>query len=409
MHCRTVFQILIFILLPLSVLSQAQLNSKQVEEKTYQLLNEKKWDELLTLGHSAIHNNIDYYYLQLRMGIAFYSKGKYRLAIPHFRKSIKHDPTSNIAREYLYWCYVFTDQYEHARAFSVTFDDSLKKTIRYNTFKPIHVVFAEGGIKQPSATQALGTATYLSVGLNHSVARRFSVSHAVSYYRQTVFGADFLQTQYYISANVPLGKGWLLSPAFQPVQRSFTSTITIPGRPPGGPLPPTPPTTTKTTMTSNAYIYAIQISKQLTYGELGYSFAHVNIDGFMQYINQITTTAFPLGNNRLAVGNLLYIHYEDKNGTSYAFNPFIGGRPLKYLYLQLNYFENQNENIIERNGNIVNNSPDLTRTRWTFIADFLVYKYISIYGIVVGENKRMPSQDTYTISTYLLGLKFYIL
>ena len=72
---------LLFFLVAISNgIAQDSLNSASVEQKSYQLYVDKNWSELIKFGKIAIHNGFDYYYLQLRVGIAYYEKKNYSLS-----------------------------------------------------------------------------------------------------------------------------------------------------------------------------------------------------------------------------------------------------------------------------------------------------------------------------------------
>ena len=64
--------------------AQDTLSAASVEQKTYQLYLDKNWNELITYGNKAIEKGYDYFYLQLRVGIAYYEKKNYRIAEIYF-------------------------------------------------------------------------------------------------------------------------------------------------------------------------------------------------------------------------------------------------------------------------------------------------------------------------------------
>ncbi|MEY3452181.1 MAG: hypothetical protein RL711_2009 [Bacteroidota bacterium] len=49
-------------------------NFVTVEAKTYAQFLGQFWDELVVTGEKALSNNIDYYYLRLRLGVAYFQK-----------------------------------------------------------------------------------------------------------------------------------------------------------------------------------------------------------------------------------------------------------------------------------------------------------------------------------------------
>ena len=68
-------------------IAQDTLNSAIVEQKSYQLYLDKNWNELIKFGNRAINSGFDYYYLQIRIGIAYFEKKNYSLAENHFKNT----------------------------------------------------------------------------------------------------------------------------------------------------------------------------------------------------------------------------------------------------------------------------------------------------------------------------------
>ena len=54
--------------------SQDTINSATVEQKSYQLYQDKNWSALINYGKKAIKNGYNYFYMQMRVGIAYYEK-----------------------------------------------------------------------------------------------------------------------------------------------------------------------------------------------------------------------------------------------------------------------------------------------------------------------------------------------
>ena len=52
---------------------EPDLDFNAVDILTYRLYMEKKWDSVIIVGKKALRNDIDYYYLRARMGIACFA------------------------------------------------------------------------------------------------------------------------------------------------------------------------------------------------------------------------------------------------------------------------------------------------------------------------------------------------
>ena len=58
---------------------------QNADSLTYALYQQQQWDELIRTGTDAIRAGVDHFYMQMRVGIAFYSTQNYRRSIPFFR------------------------------------------------------------------------------------------------------------------------------------------------------------------------------------------------------------------------------------------------------------------------------------------------------------------------------------
>jgi hypothetical protein len=100
----------IFILLAfvqLSVFSQEALNFQQIDSLTYNAYLQKDWKTVTKIGKQALKNDIDYYYLRMRLGIAHFEQKKYGKAVKDFEKAIGYNTTDTLAIEYLYYSYKY--------------------------------------------------------------------------------------------------------------------------------------------------------------------------------------------------------------------------------------------------------------------------------------------------------------
>ena len=86
MYLNRIYTIILFIFLVIDTkgLAQDTLNSAIVEQKSYQLFADKNWNELITFGNKAVKKDYDYFYLQMRIAVAYYERKNYCLAEIHF-------------------------------------------------------------------------------------------------------------------------------------------------------------------------------------------------------------------------------------------------------------------------------------------------------------------------------------
>jgi len=416
MHHRAVYKLIVIAcLLACSVPCGAQdtLSSVRVEQQSYALYSQKSWTELERFGHSALAKGYDYYYLRLRMGIAFYAQRNYLLAEKHFQKALSFNAGDPLALEYLYGCYVYMGKSEEARALSKSFPKELAHQLGTDTLSPVEFILLEGGLKSSDSSRLYQNAYYFQVGFGHSVKNRFSLFHALTVYNETDLVGKTSQLQYYLRATVPLKNNWMIAPAFQLITRNFTPTPGPPanGNPPpwhGGPMPPPPLfQPPPQAMRSNYFITSVQVRKTVSTFDLVFGTSYSNIESKGQVSHSLGFTWYPFGNCRLSASCLGYLYTADGYGTFHsAVNPCISLCPLKRLTLSAAYLSCNGANLIEGNGYIVNNRPDPTFGRWSYLASLSLSRHVDLYGLYQIEDKRESSQDfVYHYNLFLLGIK----
>lgn len=76
--------------------AQENLNFKNVESKTLSYYYASNWDSLIFLGEKAEKSGIDYYYLNYRIGLAYYYTSDFFTASYYFNKAYKQNKTATL-------------------------------------------------------------------------------------------------------------------------------------------------------------------------------------------------------------------------------------------------------------------------------------------------------------------------
>ena len=412
------FKIVLFLVLfsSLKTISQNTLNSAIVEQKSYQLYVDKNWNELIKFGNNAINNGFDYYYLQIRIGIAYFEKKNYSLAENHFKKVLEFNSDDELAKEYLYYCYTYNGRNEEARMLSKSFGNDLSEKIGTNKQSKVGFLLFEGGTKISNSADYYNKDTkvnsfffnppvYLQFGLNHFIKNRISLFHAITLYKQLSFIGDSRQFQYYIKASIPIKNNWLISPSVHLLNSKLTTEI-------AGPPPSTlhigpPPRKIITETRSNAVIGSIAIQKTINKFTVSIGTTVSNIANKTQLIHSGFVSYSVLGNSKFVFGCTGYVHTINNYSTTYvAVSPFIYVQPFHKLSIKASYFINKGTNIIEDNGYLVNNSFDLTTSRWSGLVNLNLNKKVSIYGLYQLEYKTEATQlFNYHYNVIVVGIK----
>ena len=129
------------LLMETAATAQQPLNFKTADSLTYALYKRQQWDSLVRAGKAVLHNDIDYYYLRMRLGIARYMQEKPAFAVTHFKKALRFSKEDPTALSYLYNSYIMTGNVAEAKKLTGRFTPSLKKSlgIKQNILESIDV------------------------------------------------------------------------------------------------------------------------------------------------------------------------------------------------------------------------------------------------------------------------------
>ena len=77
--------VLMLLVSSVSVFSQEEIATKEIDETTLNYYNNGQWEELISYGEKV---KKDYYYFNIRMGVAYFNLRQYYTAEEFFKKAI---------------------------------------------------------------------------------------------------------------------------------------------------------------------------------------------------------------------------------------------------------------------------------------------------------------------------------
>lgn len=176
--------------------SQDTIDFATANSKTLQYTNAAKWDSVIYYGNIALKNNIDYFYLRVRLGMAYYNKQNYTKSISEFEKAIKFNSSDTYAQEMHYYSYVLAGRESDAQYLFSSFTETEKNNLGVKKSGFLSSLYFESGISLsdnfkknektnfPGNEKIYGEAdlngniTYGHLGLKHNIGKRFSVYHS---------------------------------------------------------------------------------------------------------------------------------------------------------------------------------------------------------------------------------------
>jgi len=406
---------LLLLLLSAPMCAQDTLDFTTVENATLRLYNEGRWKELENLGNTVIQKGFDYYYTRIRTAIAAFENRHYRAAIQHFKKAIDHNGDETLAYEYLYYCYLYSNRPEEAARFAKTFHPELKTYMRPKITRYENFMLAEGGLKLPDSTRQFKTSAFGQYMYGHSVASRFSLTHAVNYVFLPANNFSAHQFQYYLRANLPLKNNWLLSAGAHvfysdiAISLEAIETFTTQDPPIRPGLPPPPPRTYTALVEQNTHDQLLGVAagataiRHLAYADVSGGLSFLLEDTLTQLQANAGVLVYPFRNNNFTVGGTCYLHSEDYlNTVNFGFSPVITTRIYKNLFLNVCYFANRGDNISENTVAFINNSFNRTNWRLTATPYYTFSPRFTAYA-TFGYEEKVASGTGYNYH-YLIGL-----
>lgn len=383
--------ILIFLSSYFASSAQNEFNFKTVEDSSYALYLKKDWKQLERFGAEAIKSKIDYFYLRERMGIAFYEQQKYQLAVSQFEKANTFNSSDELTQEYLFYSYAFNNRYDDALQLTKCFSTDLKKKTGTEKSAPINLLQADFTAKIPEKSSIATPYYCFSLGFNHRITRGYSAFHSYSFSSQKYTGGTYNQHRYYLSINIPLSKGFTMSPAFSVLLDQYVDTIFSP--PPHPPQRPMPPQVRKRNFAS--FIGSLSVSKVFPYVKLDLTNSFSNLDTTYQIQHSLGLTVYPLANQKLSFHvtgtlhtNNFYktIHPLVQAGVRFNAPQFFA---MSVVYTYANIY-----NFHLYNGYLVQNGYDLLKHNVAVVPEVIIKHRFSIYAAYQLELKTTRETKT---------------
>ena len=371
--------------------AQEQRDFSYYNNETYQLYLDANWDSLIQLAKESIAAGHDFYYLRVRIGIAYFEQKKYIQAIRHFEKALEFTPGSLDVKSYLYYSYLYLGRAKEANKYYGSVDDSVKF---------FSAAFFESGIKLSDNKANTRNTRFAFVGLGHDFGKSVSLFHG--YQRLT---ADFAlppdnsisspgpgpgrnanetiysvnQNEYYAALTILAAKGLYLIPAFH---YQGVKSDTYEGK---------------------NKVFAFQLAKWLDKLKLyaGLSYSEINDLNQNQY--EAGLVFYPMGNYNLYIQSQITYHSQDSNHNLVSFNK-VGFKLFPTTWIDLFFSYGDMVNYSDMNPYVVYNQLDAVNSRIGITINQSLGKHL-IYLNYTRENKEEYLTETpFAHNDFIIGV-----
>lgn len=426
--CIKTFVVLLLLQFPLFKTTVAQdtpENYRTTDATTYQIYMQKDWDSLIDLGKKVVKNGEDYFYLRLRLGIAYYYNGNYRKAAHHLEKALSFNSNDVTTLEFLYYSYIFSKRDLEASALTIKFPESLTQKLNTKKLKVLDQVYIETGptfsnnIEINKKENLIGPDSIYSeqdlnndkyyfqlgvglhplkrvsmyVGYNYLNISKLKQIQATEVYESgtdlfpwnggLIIGKTYderaaqpytheynlIQNQAYLNANVSLGKGFILTPAFHLLYINYNSIqlkAKISEFPhfQNDPIPELRTTYSLVKKDTSYYNYVVSlaINKNICLFNFSLFGTYSNLNNLTQYQAGASVTFYPKGNLDVYSVTSAVSAWEDKDNRL-TFEELIGVKLIEKLWMEGSVLFGNMINYNEKNAYVVYNSGDKIKLR----------------------------------------------
>jgi len=363
-----------------------------VDKKTYDLYMEKHWDELIQAGKEGLKQDIDYFYLRMRIAIAFYEKKNYKASQAHFRKALEFNEGDPVALEYLYYAYLLAGQSQQAGMLVKEFTPSLEEKINPPSGKFADILSLEYLYNFNDTEHILGDPdkyfsglpygyqlitlnfSNLNAMLHHEFSPGITLTHAYTYLNKKNFyyyddglsrfaddGQKVIQNQYYINPSFSTQGGLTIAPAFHILRIRFQAPYVVSGGGSPGFGGGSGSSIRYTDLISHHFVGGLNLLQYAGRFAIRLGGIYSSMNNASQLTGTAGLTWYPLGNLDLYLGSSLNVHNEFNNEeTSIELIPdfLLGFGISSKVWMEFSGAYGNMKNYTEGNGYIVYNGLD---------------------------------------------------
>lgn len=421
MHSRIIAFIFI-IIFTYSAHSQNIVNTTTIDEETYTLWLAKDWDKLITIGKTALHHGVDFYYLRVRMGIAYFEKNNFHNAIHNFEKAYAVNSKESFLKEYLYYAYLYSGRQSEAEIIALSFSweqkekiktsrnkfiDQLNITYNTNLFNNQSVIddySISADILEDGSQQISKSLNYFNLSLEHRINPKFSIFHGYSKINKTSFSYTIENgigkndhndkttlRQYYLSGKSRIARNLNILFGFHylNIQYSIEDSTFRQGQ----------FSNYTSIVTDNDFIGFMSAYKNFTLFTLGTSVYFAGLNNAKQLQGDFLLTLYPLGNMNLYSVSTLSFQSEKYSGNQpinqFVFDQQIGVKLAKKIWIEGYTSFGNMHNFIRNNGFVIYNGLDIITQRY---GGQLIIPLKSTFKIKINYS-FVTNESSYILST----------
>ena len=396
----------------------------EVDAQTFKLFTAEQWKDLIAYGEENVQ---DFYYYNVRMGVAYFYEREYHSAEKYLKKAIAQESTE-YAKEYLFWAY-----YNLGESFLTeqVYDQLSVETKRNIDYKKtaIESIYLEVGVKSPNIDDVENT-YYGNIVLKHRLGKNIRILHSANIFLQDPSTQDFNSFQYHLSGTYFLNTSAIsLGGIYNYSEFTFVSNEEITGdfgnqlivNNEGSNIGDTYSIYANYSRRFNRlrvnanFNYTTQNSKRKTSTKLylkednsliSEEFNNANVTETV-YIPTIGLMYSPeFTKDRISIGADFFLPITETE-TNFIFKPYLNVFILDQLWLNTSYLQVKNHLFADYSSEILYNTPDLSVNRFVSTISYAFSKKLITKLTYTFENYDFDKANlAYDINSIFLGVQY---
>jgi len=407
---------------PAKTFGQEKSGFQYADSLTYNLYLNSEWEALTKAGNEALVQGLDYYYLRMRIGIAFFNLENYRIAAVHFEKALEFNKGDNVALDYLQKCLEWGGMEVEAAWLSKEYSTEVagKVVSSVSLFyghafsgneEALEQLDIDGEANIYGELIGTGNISYIHAGLNFSPANYlrwyagYTNMQVSNHQRVVMDGVDTLENKYTLNQHhvvgrfpVRLAKGWNLVPAVdlinvndRPVIVSYDNDLNAYNF-------------ADEEITYTDYIVGLKIFRELPRWSLGAAISRSDLNEENQWQSSFIAGIYPAGNLNLYAFSTFSVFMENEE-TNFHFKQTIGGKVHSRLWLQGSAHFGHLKNAHDETSLVIFNSVGDIVSRSTASAIIFLSEKVILqldYSFIQNEDSYLGFKDyeSYRLQTY---------
>ena len=369
------------------------LSYKKIDSTTYAFFINENWRSLIDLGKESKKEGVDFYYLKVRMGIAYFKEGKMLSAIKYLEEAYRLNTFDLVVQDYLYWAYRSGGMLLESDLFYKKMDKELAATIsnklHFISALDVSVVATENVDYEAMLVenQVSNSETFrffpkdyqlFMLGLNHRFSRSTNFYHRLTIMptslviqqnsNGTIKNSSFegTETRYYADATFGLGKRFYLDAYLGLFFGNFDEIDFANENPVNSDI-------------NSKYtdvVFGASISRACFYFRQSVNISYGNLGEFDQFQAGYTLSLYPLGNLLLVPFGSFQYQNETSTLTNETHLVYTGGVSINTEKVSVIGYINSGEmhNFLSNNGSVIYNQSAMGLNEYGAILQFYINK-----------------------------------